>query len=154
MLQRALLQRLVDLPKSIEGLMTKDVYDKARAYALHKNSFGIIQDLYSKIYNTVSIIKRFYKFCIEIKIILDIMNLHYNMILLQIILSTYAYYYFWQRSVGIAKYYGFNHENEILISMICTFITAIFSQIINLPIAIYDTFVLEEKHGFNKQVRF
>lgn len=54
MLQRALLQRLVDLPKSVEGLMTKEIYDKARAYALHRNTFDTIQDAYSKIYNTVS----------------------------------------------------------------------------------------------------
>lgn len=58
MLQRALLKRLVDLPKAIEGLMTKDIYDKSRAYALHRNIFGIVQDLYSKIYNSVSIVKR------------------------------------------------------------------------------------------------
>lgn len=55
MLQRTLLKRLVDLPKSIEGLMTKDTYDKARAYALHRNTFGTVQDVYSKIYNTVSV---------------------------------------------------------------------------------------------------
>lgn len=59
MLQRALLKRSVDLPKSVEGLMTKDTYDKARAYALHKNTFGTVQDVYSKIYNTVSVIKAF-----------------------------------------------------------------------------------------------
>lgn len=57
MLQRALLKRLVDLPKQIEGLMTKDIYDKARAYALHRNTFGNVQDLYSKIYNTVSVVE-------------------------------------------------------------------------------------------------
>ncbi|KYN37827.1 CAAX prenyl protease 1 like protein [Trachymyrmex septentrionalis] len=118
--QRALLQRLVDLPKSIEGLMSKDTYDKARAYALHRNTFGTVQDVYSKIYNTL-------------------------------ILIFYAYYYFWQWSIKIAKYYDFDHKNEILISAICMFIIGIFSHISNLPIEIYDTFVLEQKHGFNKQ---
>jgi len=53
------MQQLVDLPKSVEGLMTKDVYGKARAYALDRNSFGIIQDIYSKIFNTVRIINNF-----------------------------------------------------------------------------------------------
>lgn len=33
------------------------------------------------------------------------------------------------------------------------FIINIISHIINLPLVIYDTFVLEEKHGFNKQVK-
>lgn len=118
--QRALLKRLVDLPKQIEGLMTKDIYDKARAYALHRNTFGNVQDLYSKIYNTV-------------------------------ILITYGNYYFWQWSIAVAKYYGMNHESEILLSAICLFIIGVITHISNLPIAVYDTFVLEQKHGFNKQ---
>lgn len=63
MLQRALVQRSVELPKSVEGLMTKEIYDKARDYALHRNTFDTIQDIYSKIYNTVSIIERFYIYC-------------------------------------------------------------------------------------------
>lgn len=118
--QRTLLRHLVDLPKSVEGLMTKEIYDKARAYALHKNSFGTVQDVYSKVYNTI-------------------------------ILITYGYYYFWQWSIQIAKYYGINHKSEILLSMIFMFIIGVFSHISHLPIAIYDTFVLEQKHGFNKQ---
>jgi len=40
--------------------MSKDIYDKARAYALHRNTFGNVQDVYSKIYNTVSGVRRFY----------------------------------------------------------------------------------------------
>lgn len=47
--------------------MTKEIYDKARAYALHKNSFGTVQDVYSKVYNTVSIMKCFYKLYPSIK---------------------------------------------------------------------------------------
>ncbi|KMQ89260.1 caax prenyl protease 1-like protein [Lasius niger] len=48
------MSRLIDLPKSVEGLMAKDVYEKARAYALDRNSFGIVQDIYSKIFNTTT----------------------------------------------------------------------------------------------------
>ncbi|KAL6261173.1 hypothetical protein P5V15_008697 [Pogonomyrmex californicus] len=118
--QRTLLQRLVDLPKSVEGLMTKDVYDKARAYALHKNIFDVVQEIYSKIYNTV-------------------------------ILLCFGYYYIWEWSIQIAKFCGINHENDILLSAICLFIINAFFHVFNLPITIYDIFVLEEKHGFNKQ---
>lgn len=77
-----------------------------------------------------------------------------NLIFLQLILITYGYYYFWQWSIQIAKYYGINYENEILLSAICMFIISVFSAIFNLPLAVYDTFVLEQKHGFNKQVSF
>ncbi|KAL0102570.1 hypothetical protein PUN28_018100 [Cardiocondyla obscurior] len=118
--QRALLQRLIELPESIKGLMTKDVYDKSRAYALHRNSFNIVQDVYSKIYNTL-------------------------------ILVSFGYYHMWQWSLQIAKYYGINHENEMIISLIYIFIMGVISYIFNLPLMIYDTFVVEQKHGFNKQ---
>ncbi|XP_029159147.1 CAAX prenyl protease 1 homolog [Nylanderia fulva] len=118
--QRKLMLQLVELPKSVEGLMAKDVYEKARAYALDRNSFRIVQDLFSKIFNTI-------------------------------ILVTYGYYYAWQWSIEIAKYCGINHENDILLSAICMFIVNVVSHMINLPLVIYDTFVLEEKHGFNKQ---
>ncbi|XP_072744658.1 CAAX prenyl protease 1 homolog [Anoplolepis gracilipes] len=118
--QRRLMQQLVDLPKSVEGLMAKDVYEKARAYALDRNSFGIVQDIYSKIFNTI-------------------------------ILVAFGYYHTWQWSIEIAKYCGINHENDILLSAICMFIINVISHIINLPLVIYDIFVLEEKHGFNKQ---
>lgn len=118
--QRTLLKCLSDLPKSVEGLMSKETYDKARAYSLHKNTFNTVQDAYSKIYNTL-------------------------------ILITYGYYYFWQWSIDIAKYFGINHESEMLISAICVLIIGTVTHISSLPIMIYDTFVLEQKHGFNKQ---
>lgn len=82
-------------------------------------------------------------------------DLHYiTLSFLQVLLITYGYYYFWEWSIQIAKYYGINHENEILLSAIFVFIIGVFSCITHLPIAIYHTFVLEQKHGFNKQVRF
>lgn len=67
MLQRALIKRLIDLPKSVEGLMTKDVYDKARAYALDKCNYGIVHGIYSKIFNTVSITKEMFSKIIYVK---------------------------------------------------------------------------------------
>lgn len=118
--QRKLLQRLVDLPSSVEGLMSKDVYDKARAYALDRNNFAIGQNIYSEVFNTA-------------------------------VLVVYGYYYVWQWSIELAKYCGINHENDILISAVCMFILQMISHIIDLPIIIYNTFVLEEKYGFNKQ---
>lgn len=114
------MQRLVDLPKSLEGLISKDTYDKARAYELDRNTFSNVQDMYSKIYNTLMLI-------------------------------FYGYSFFWQWSIKITKYYGFNHENEMVVSNVCCFILSIFFHIISLPMVIYDTFVLEQKHGFNKQ---
>lgn len=54
MLQRNLLQRLVDIPDNVKNIMTKDVYDKARLYALDKNSYSLVQNIYTQCFNTVS----------------------------------------------------------------------------------------------------
>lgn len=71
---------------------------------------------------------------------------------MQILLLFFVFYYYWEWSIQLSKYFGLNHENEIIVSAICIFIKVIISDIIDLPLNIYDTFVLEEKHGFNKQV--
>ncbi|CAK9822402.1 CAAX prenyl protease 1 homolog [Anthophora retusa] len=58
--QRSLMVRSVELPKSIECLMTKDVYDKARRYDLDKLNFSIFEDIYSEIWSGVFLIGLFY----------------------------------------------------------------------------------------------
>ncbi|XP_014486841.1 PREDICTED: CAAX prenyl protease 1 homolog [Dinoponera quadriceps] len=118
--QRKLLQRLVDFPKSVEGIMTKDTYDKARAYALDKNSFGIVANIHSDVINVI-------------------------------LLLAYGPYFIWQWSVEIAKHCNLDYENEILISPIYATVVNLIFKVLNLPLAIYHVFVLEEKHGFNKQ---
>lgn len=45
--------RTVALPTSVEGLMSKEVYDKARSYDLDKLNFRNFEVSYSEIYNTV-----------------------------------------------------------------------------------------------------
>ena len=42
------------MPSVLEGLVTPDIYDKAWTYHLDRNTFGIIEDLYSHILYTVS----------------------------------------------------------------------------------------------------
>ena len=44
-------------------------------------------------------------------------------------------------------------DNVILRSIIFVLIWAAIQSLLSLPVSIYSTFVLEEKHGFNKQVR-
>ena len=45
-----------------------------------------------------------------------------------------------------------SRDNEILASAGCMLVMNFVSTIMDLPLKIYNTFVLEEKHGFNKQV--
>lgn len=48
------MQRLVNIPDNVKDIMTKDVYDKARLYALDKSNYNLVQNLYSQCFNTVS----------------------------------------------------------------------------------------------------
>lgn len=47
------MMHLVELPSSVKGLMTKDVYEKARIYSLDKLNFSNFKDIYSKLFTTV-----------------------------------------------------------------------------------------------------
>ncbi|KAK2584382.1 hypothetical protein KPH14_006767 [Odynerus spinipes] len=118
--QRKLIHKLFEIPDNVKDIMTKDVYDKARLYALDKLNFSIIQDFYSQIFDTIHLV-------------------------------FFGYYYYWEWSIKLAQLLGLNHENEIMISAICVFIQVIIYYFISLPFTVYSTFVVEEKHGFNKQ---
>ncbi|KAK9298004.1 hypothetical protein QLX08_008523 [Tetragonisca angustula] len=118
--QRDFVTRLVDLPKSVEGLMTKDIYDKARIYLLDKLTFNDFESIFSELCTMVYLL-------------------------------TLCYHRFWMWSVDIIKYCGLDDTNEILISAVCMLIINIIYDIIFLPFKIYFTFVLEQKHGFNKE---
>ncbi|XP_029036433.1 CAAX prenyl protease 1 homolog [Osmia bicornis bicornis] len=118
--QKALVTRLVELPQSVEKIMTKDVYDKSRSYYLDKLNFSDFKEFYSELFTTA-------------------------------FLLTFGYYYFWSWSIDLMKYFGFNEKNEYLVSVVCMFLINVLHDIIFLPLKIYSTFVVEQKHGFNKE---
>lgn len=49
------MNKLVDVPLELKDLITPEVYNKARLYALDRNDFSNIKSLFSTIVNTVSI---------------------------------------------------------------------------------------------------
>ncbi|KAG6453465.1 hypothetical protein O3G_MSEX008146 [Manduca sexta] len=57
----------------------------------------------------------------------------------------------WQTSEDIAESFNIDLSQEILISCIFMTFVTLFNFVINMPFTIYGVFVLEEKHGFNKQ---
>lgn len=118
--QRVFMMRLTNLPKSLEGLMTKDVYNKAHNYLLDRLKFDSFESIYSELCT-------------------------------MIFLLTLCYHRFWLWSINLVKYFGFNDENEILLSGICMFILSTINDIIFLPFKVYFTFVVEQAYGFNKE---
>uniref|UniRef100_A0A2P2M8S7 CAAX prenyl protease n=1 Tax=Rhizophora mucronata TaxID=61149 RepID=A0A2P2M8S7_RHIMU len=112
--------KLPTLPKTLEGVISLEKFEKSRAYSLDKSYFNFVHDF--------------------VTILLD------SAILLFRILP-----WFWKKSGNFLVSVGLNAENEILHTL--SFLTGvmIWSQITDLPFSLYSTFVIEARHGFNKQ---
>ncbi|XP_041980166.1 CAAX prenyl protease 1 homolog [Aricia agestis] len=57
----------------------------------------------------------------------------------------------WIKSEEVAAIFNISPSQEILISCVFMTLVTLFNMVVNMPFTIYGTFVLEEKHGFNKQ---
>ncbi|KAF4021941.1 hypothetical protein G4228_012971 [Cervus hanglu yarkandensis] len=60
--------------------------------------------------------------------------------------------YLWRLSGCFCGYAGFGPEYEITQSLVFLLLATLFSALTGLPWSLYNTFVIEEKHGFNQQV--
>ncbi|KAJ6338420.1 hypothetical protein OIU76_007981 [Salix suchowensis] len=58
---------------------------------------------------------------------------------------------FWKKSGSFLVLVGLNEENEIFHTLAFLAGVMIWSQITDLPFSLYSTFVIEARHGFNKQ---
>ena len=63
-----------------------------------------------------------------------------------------GFVHFWDLAGVIVSATGYDTNNEILRSAALMLALNIFNTLIALPFSVYRTFVLEEKHGFNKEV--
>jgi len=59
--------------------------------------------------------------------------------------------YLWRVSADLLAYFDYSTDYEIFHSVAFTLLATLWSTVTGLPWSIYSTFVLEEKHGFNKQ---
>ncbi|KAK3684977.1 peptidase family M48-domain-containing protein [Podospora appendiculata] len=108
-------------PKVLELEVSQEVYDKSQAYGRAKAKFGAFHSLYGQIQNIA-----FYHFDVLPKL--------------------------WSWSGNLLLQFAparFTGEISQSIVFILSFI--IIQQVVSLPTNIYNTFVLEEKFGFNKQ---
>ncbi|RWR80900.1 CAAX prenyl protease 1 [Cinnamomum micranthum f. kanehirae] len=112
--------KLTTLPKPLLGVVSKEKFDKARAYSLDKSYFHFVHEAFT--------------------ILMDSMILFFGVLP-----------WFWKRSGDFVLYMGFNAENEILHTLSFLGGVMIWSQITDLPFSLYSTFVIEARHGFNKQ---
>lgn len=59
--------------------------------------------------------------------------------------------YLWRLSGETIMYFGFDSQYEIAQSLVFMIIGMLISTATSMPFTIYGTFVIEERHGFNKQ---
>ncbi|CCU75602.1 CAAX prenyl protease 1 [Blumeria hordei DH14] len=108
-------------PKALESDVSQAVFDKSQAYGRDKAKFGFYSGLYGQIQNITFI-------CYDVLPKLWTLT---GSVLQRIVPENYA--------------------GEISQSIIFVLIFIIIQQILSFPTSFYQTFVLEEKFGFNKQ---
>ncbi|CAH9093114.1 unnamed protein product [Cuscuta epithymum] len=74
-----------------------------------------------------------------------------NMLMDTVILLFGILPWFWKKSGNALVFFGLNTENEILHTLSFLAGVTVWSQITELPFTLYSTFVIEARHGFNKQ---
>ncbi|KAL2835731.1 CaaX prenyl protease Ste24 [Aspergillus pseudoustus] len=108
-------------PKVLEQEVSQKVYDQSQAYGRAKAKFGFISGLYGQIQNLAFI---------------------YGDVLPKL----------WGVSgLLLARYLPDRFQGEISQTLLFIFGFNLISTILSLPVSYYNTFVLEEKFGFNKQ---
>lgn len=101
--------------------MQPATWEKSRVYGLDKEQFSVVK-----------------------AIIVDVMF---------VTLELYVGFFgiIWHKSQDIVRYFNWDVENEYLVSLGFMIIMNLIGIVKDLPFKLYGTFVLEEKHGFNKQ---
>uniref|UniRef100_A0A182LVQ3 CAAX prenyl protease n=1 Tax=Anopheles culicifacies TaxID=139723 RepID=A0A182LVQ3_9DIPT len=109
------------VPKELKHVMNDDTFEKARVYGLDKAYYGIFK-----------------------MILCDI-------VILQLELCYGFMACVWARSVEYSGSIGLDTKSEIQVGCLFALLLNVISMVKDMPFKIYSTFVLEEKHGFNKQ---
>ncbi|KAJ7007720.1 CAAX prenyl protease 1 [Populus alba x Populus x berolinensis] len=112
--------KLPSLPKTLEGVISQEKFEKSRAYSLDKSYFNFVHEF--------------------VTILLESAILFYAMLP-----------WFWKKSGSFLVLVGLDEENEIFHTLAFLAGVMIWSQITDLPFSLYSTFVIEARHGFNKQ---
>ncbi|PKA60435.1 CAAX prenyl protease 1 like [Apostasia shenzhenica] len=118
--------KLPSLPKQLEGVVIKEKFEKSRAYGLDKRF--------------ISFSSHFHFVHEAVTIVMDIAVLYFGIIP-----------WFWKKSGDFVSCIGLNAENEIIHTLSFLGGVLVWSQLTELPFSLYSTFVIEARHGFNKQ---
>ncbi|CCX14243.1 Similar to CAAX prenyl protease 1; acc. no. P47154 [Pyronema omphalodes CBS 100304] len=111
------------VPKALEGVVEKEVYDKSQAYGRAKSNFSFVTSLFGQAINIATI--------------------HYD-----ILPKLWGITGLWVAANAPARFSGaLSHSIVFFVAF------TLASNVVNLPLQYYKNFVLEEKFGFNKQTK-
>lgn len=113
------------VPDVLKDTIDHETFLKAKRYSIDKARFGFLSSIFGQIQSTVTI-------------------------------CFFLMPYFWKLSNQImTETMGFSRsetiEWEIFQTIMFTLVTSVVTTLIDLPLGIYNTFVIEQRHGFNKQ---
>eukprot|EP00123_Amoebidium_parasiticum_P013678 comp22093_c0_seq1/m.32226 comp22093_c0_seq1/g.32226 ORF comp22093_c0_seq1/g.32226 comp22093_c0_seq1/m.32226 type:complete len:459 (-) comp22093_c0_seq1:782-2158(-) len=110
-----------EIPAPIRGIITQEVFDKARAYGKDKSWFTLASQTFNHV---------------ETLLVLYLGGLPF----------------LWKIAGNILEHFGLIHtEYEVTQSVLFLYLSTVYQVIMQLPWNLYYTFVLEQRHGFNKQ---
>lgn len=110
-----------EIPEELRDVMKKETFEKARLYGLDKANFEVFKLLVCDV--GIATIELYTGFVAQV----------------------------WARALEVSARVGLNPANEIHVSIVFLVMINIIGIFKDMPFKIYGTFVLEEKHGFNKQ---
>lgn len=110
------------VPKELAGTMTLETFESARVYGLDKAEYSVLKSILMNV------------FIVTLEIYFGFIP------------------YIWQESKLITEnYLNLDSTNEMIVSCVFMLVMSVIGTIKEMPFTVYSTFVLEEKHGFNKQ---
>lgn len=109
------------VPAELQKELTMETFEKARLYGLDKSQFSIVKS-------------------VLLEVILVPLELYFGVLSMM-----------WYKSQELTAQLNLNPDSEIQTSCVLILVLTVVSLVKEMPFTIYGIFVLEEKHGFNKQ---
>lgn len=120
MLRQYPLYSKTEPPALLAEHFTPEVFNKSQKYGKHKAKFSLVSGLYRQVLDTVQI------------------------------QSGLFYPWAWKAAGQVIGYFNYGPEYQITQSLVFVIVLTLISTVPTLPLNVYQTFVLEEQHGFNK----
>jgi len=123
------------IPKELTSIVTEEKFFKTQAYELEKSNFGLLESAFSQIETTIIFLNALIPWLWK-----------YSIYSLSIIMN-----YLYGSEITDDVNGNFARDYEIWVSILFVALSTLYSTILHTPFSLYSTFVIEERHGFNKQ---